>query len=48
MEGEKKYSYTLSLISVLDGGKVVKAAPRPLYPPERDPIFIVDYDMNIL
>jgi hypothetical protein len=48
MEGENKYSCTLSLTIVIDGGKVVKAAPRPLYPRERDLICIVSYYMNIL
>jgi hypothetical protein len=48
MEGDKKYSSFLSLIIVLDGGKVFKAAYRSFYPRERDLIFIVGYDMNIL
>ena len=46
--GEKKYSSTLSLTIVLDGGKAVMSAPRPLYPRERDQISIVGYDVNIL
>ena len=33
--GEQMYSSTLSLISVLDGGWVVSATPRPVYPRER-------------
>jgi len=32
---EKTYSSTLSLPSALDGGWVVNATPRPLYPQER-------------
>ena len=34
-EGEHRYNYTLSLTSALDGGWVVNATPRPLYPRER-------------
>ena len=34
-DGDKRYSYTLSLTSGLDGGWVVNATPRPLYPGER-------------
>ena len=34
-EGEQRYNYTLSLTSALDGGWVVNATPRPLYPRER-------------
>ena len=32
-KGEQRYSSTLSLTSTLDGGLVVNATPRPLYPP---------------
>jgi len=31
-EGEQKYSSTLPPTSALDGGWVVNATPRPLYP----------------
>jgi len=34
-EGEKRYSSTLSLTWMLDGGWVVHATPRPLYSRER-------------
>ena len=34
-EGEKRYSSILTLTSALDGGWVVNATPRPLYPRER-------------
>ena len=33
--GEQRYRSTLSLTSVLQGGWVVNATPRPLYPRER-------------
>ena len=39
-EVEYRYSSTLSLTSALDGGWVVKATPRPLYP-EKDPVPVV-------
>jgi hypothetical protein len=32
LKGEKRYSSTLSLTSALDGGRLVKATPLPLYP----------------
>ena len=31
------YNSTLSLILALDGGEVVNATPRPLYPPDKKP-----------
>ena len=34
-EGEQMYNSTLSSTSALDGGWVVNATPRPLYPRER-------------
>jgi hypothetical protein len=34
-DGESMYSFTLSLTSALDGGEVVSATPRPLYPRKR-------------
>jgi hypothetical protein len=34
-EGEKRYSPTLSLTSALEGGRMVNATPRPLYPQVR-------------
>ena len=40
-EEEKRYSSTLSLTSALDGGWVVNATPRPLYPRVRDHVPIV-------
>ena len=34
-EGEKMYSSTLPSTSALDGGWVVNATPRPIYPREK-------------
>ena len=39
-EGEYRYSSTLPSTSALDGGWMVSATPRPLYPVE-DPVPIV-------
>ena len=36
-QGEKRHSSTLTLTSALDGGRMVNATPRQLYPRERDP-----------
>jgi hypothetical protein len=35
-DGEWRYSSTLSVTSALDGGWLVNATPRPLYPRDRD------------
>jgi hypothetical protein len=40
-EGEQRYSCTLSVTSALDGGWVVNATPRPIYPWEKEPAPIV-------
>ena len=40
-EGEKNYSSILSLTSALDGGEVINAKPRLLYPGKKDPVSIV-------
>jgi hypothetical protein len=40
-EEEYRYSSTFYLTSALDGGWVVNATTRPLYPRERDPVPIV-------
>ena len=40
-EGEQRYSSTLPSTSALDGGWVVNATPRPLYPRERETVPIV-------
>jgi len=40
-EGELMYSCTLPSTSSLDGGWVVNATPRTLYPRERDPVPIL-------
>ena len=47
MEGGKTYNSTLSLTTLLDGEGCQCRAPTALFR-ERDPIFIVGYDMNIL
>ena len=38
---EEEYMYSFFLTSVLDGGWVVNATPRPLYPGEKDQVSIV-------
>ena len=40
LEGEERYSFTLSLNSTIEGGWVVNATPRPFYPLERGLVHI--------